>query len=208
MRAGNNFLRCTSALGGRNPAASGGREGGEAMKNNSPLMEQCEGATCRACEPSFLRRAWAAARRGRPCGKERSGAAHRGHARDDFAQSAARGNGSKKVFIKSLQDVAHRSFELYPENSGFFLQKLAQSAQQTSGVPVYPGSLLLKNPAEFSRVFNLNIFLNFSLIHYAANLQLIYFNTRSRDNFRSREELPAQIVKRPGSTVQPLPESS
>ena len=69
------------------------------------------------------------------CGaEERCGAAHRGHARDDFAQSAARGNGSKKVFIKSLRDVAHRSFELYPENSAkfyFFLfrKKIPNSAR-------------------------------------------------------------------------------
>ena len=53
------------------------------------------------------------------CGaEERSGAAPRGHARDDIAQSMEdRENGSKKVFIKNLQDVAHSSFELYPENS-------------------------------------------------------------------------------------------
>jgi len=50
------------------------------------------------------------------CGKERSGAAHRGHARDDITQSADRETGVKKVFIKCLQDVAHSSFELYPEN--------------------------------------------------------------------------------------------
>ena len=31
-----------------------------------------------------------------------------------------RGNDLYKVFIKCLQDVAHSSFELYPENSGFF----------------------------------------------------------------------------------------
>jgi len=56
------------------------------------------------------------------CGaEERSGAAPRGHARDDIAQSMEdRENGSKKVFIKNLQDVAHSSFELYPENSAKF----------------------------------------------------------------------------------------
>ena len=51
------------------------------------------------------------------CGKERCGAAPRGQTRDDIEQSADRETGVKKVFIKNLQDVAHRSFELYPENS-------------------------------------------------------------------------------------------
>jgi hypothetical protein len=52
--------------------------------------------------------------------QERSGAAPRGHARDGFKWSAARKNESEKVFIKNLQDVAHSSFELYPENSEVF----------------------------------------------------------------------------------------
>ena len=57
------------------------------------------------------------------CGKERSGAAPRGHARDDFSRSTDRENESEKVFIKNLQDVAHSSFELYPENSVLTLRR-------------------------------------------------------------------------------------
>jgi len=76
------------------------------------------------------------------CGAgERCGAARRGHARDDIEQSADRRNGSIKVFIKNLQDVAHSSFELYPENSedliktrkrGFLLFKAERGAKLPS----------------------------------------------------------------------------
>jgi len=86
----------------RNPAASGGREGGDEMIDNAVSV----GAERRRNVPSLRTLFPAASMGGRAawppvrlsCGKERCGAAQRGHARDGFSRSTTWG------FTRSLFD--------------------------------------------------------------------------------------------------------
>jgi len=123
----------------RPPLADG--KGVMLMLNNKlphTLGAERRRAACRKpANPANLRQAWAAARVADRAANVRQGA-ERGRAPWPRPRRHRAVSGQEKriekVFIKNLQDVAHSSFELYPESSAkfyFFLfrKKIPNSAR-------------------------------------------------------------------------------